>query len=620
MLRRILGQETEYAIRFTPALTVAHPGNEILFQALKESLAELVSIRPGFRSYLRQHFMENGGAFSYEHLPWASTGGLLEMATPECSSPSELLLYQRAQESLLMKAIPLARERLKKQGFRGNLGLIKNCRDEEGHIYGAQENYEAAISSSRTGLLFYRLSVAFSLLLMPLYLITEWLSSALLLVLFFAYLLSVLTIVLLILLLYLPLFLIPLASFRSKGVAAMDSLRTWFFSLLENERVLDRLIYAGNILVLPSFFLASLPFTLWFRFFGFRPIRRGLEAFLLSRFLISGAGTLLDPEGNFALSEKGTAINRISRFSALPASRPVYDNGNILKSLIFATKDLLLLRPASLGTLFRPRQRLQLGLSDSNRAQVAEFLKVGCTLLLMDMAEEGSLGRHPVLRSPLRALRTMLSDPTARAKVPVRWKGKEAEEAGEPSKTKQEREPVGLTSLELQRFYLDRARSYLSHSKEVPLEYHEVVRLWEEMLSGLEEDPGRLVGRLDWVTKRYLLETAGRDLGFTARKKIDIAYHELGQGYFDILEREGIAPMLVEREEQKRAETAPPSHIQAKIRSEVIRSPYYEGNRMKVSWNSVVTGPPLKRKVLSLEEFRKRMEREQPPPSHPASP
>src|SRR5262249_10454857 len=78
---------------------------------------------------------------SYEAQPQALDDGLIEAGTPECRGPSEVVLYQRAQEDLLVRAIPIVARRLD-----GELTLLKNCRDAAGHTYGAQENYEADLA------------------------------------------------------------------------------------------------------------------------------------------------------------------------------------------------------------------------------------------------------------------------------------------------------------------------------------------------------------------------------------------------------------------------------------------------------------------------------------------
>ena len=139
-----MGQETEYAIRFSPELT--HPGNDKIYGLLAEAIGTQVRTEPGFYSKRPQIFTQNGGAFHYEYVPHRVDGGLIEGATPECRGPGQLLLYQRAQEALLLKAVPIAEARLRDQGYPGKLGLLKNCRDALGHVYGAQESFEADVS------------------------------------------------------------------------------------------------------------------------------------------------------------------------------------------------------------------------------------------------------------------------------------------------------------------------------------------------------------------------------------------------------------------------------------------------------------------------------------------
>ena len=46
-----------------------------------------------------------------------------------------------------MKVIPAAETSLGEQGFPGKLGLLKNCRDAQGHVYGAQESFQVSVAS-----------------------------------------------------------------------------------------------------------------------------------------------------------------------------------------------------------------------------------------------------------------------------------------------------------------------------------------------------------------------------------------------------------------------------------------------------------------------------------------
>ena len=105
-LRRLVGLETEYAIRFGGADDAPpHPGNARIYDSIVAAVRDLVPTRGGRRRMGRKRvFTANGGSLCYESLPHAPDGGLLEGATPECRGPSQLLLYQQAQEALLVRA------------------------------------------------------------------------------------------------------------------------------------------------------------------------------------------------------------------------------------------------------------------------------------------------------------------------------------------------------------------------------------------------------------------------------------------------------------------------------------------------------------------------------------
>lgn len=585
-MSRLLGQETEYAIRFSPARGQPHPGNELLFEAFRHAIAQRVATRPGERNFFQeQFFTENGGAFCYEFLPYARQGGLLEGATPECSGAGELLLYQRAQESLLTEAIPRAEGYLRERGILGELGLIKNCRDHEGHLYGAQENYETRIGQG-ANLLCYRLGLALMFPILPVLFLVYWVYVLLILAAFFAVLLLLLmmygAIRLLVLLLDHGVRLVPARQLAGMLGEFLDKSWLRIEGQLGGKRFESLISQMEYRVLYPLQLLASLPFNFLLRWCAFRGQRQSLTAFFISRPVITGAGTLL-PDGTFALSEKGTGIRRLVRLSISPNDRPLFDTGNLIKAQYFAAMDLLLLRPGSLRRLFQRAQRLQLGISDSNRAQLAEYLKLGTTLLVLDAWEAGCLSKMARPVRPLRALRSLVGDSSLQAEIQL-----------DTSETK--------NALRIQWDYLQAVRQYLRGSVHVPLEHHEILRLWEETLKLLEEDPGKLVGRLDWVSKRYLIETSGRDAPFEVKKKIDIGYHELGRGYFDALEREGIAPQLVTAEEARRAVTQPSSPARVRLRSRLVRGLAYEGERMSVSWSSVRIGNWWRRKIIHLHE------------------
>ena len=128
-LSRLVGLETEYAIRFSTS--GPHPGNDRIFHVLKDAIAQRVAARPGFSAAGRdQFFTDNGGAFYYEFLPQCLHGGLIEGATPECRGPTQAVLYQRAQEEILRQALPAAQYRLAAAGF-GEFNPVDPANTEE---------------------------------------------------------------------------------------------------------------------------------------------------------------------------------------------------------------------------------------------------------------------------------------------------------------------------------------------------------------------------------------------------------------------------------------------------------------------------------------------------------
>src|SRR5262245_25642704 len=134
---RLVGLETEYAIRYRPRDAAARPTNYELYSLLIGALAEKLPTasasevgqgKPGI-------FLANGGAVWFERNRFRQGVGLIEGCTPECRGPRQLVSCQRAQDRLLSETARAATD-------AGEFSLLKNCRDSQGNSYGAQENYE----------------------------------------------------------------------------------------------------------------------------------------------------------------------------------------------------------------------------------------------------------------------------------------------------------------------------------------------------------------------------------------------------------------------------------------------------------------------------------------------
>ena len=126
MNRRIYGLETEYGI------TCVLKG--------QRRLSPDEAARYLFRSVVQwgrssNVFMENGGRL------YLDVGSHPEFATPECDSPLEVVLYDKAGETILQRLVEVAEGRLREEGIRGSLHLFKNNTDSAGNSYGCHENF-----------------------------------------------------------------------------------------------------------------------------------------------------------------------------------------------------------------------------------------------------------------------------------------------------------------------------------------------------------------------------------------------------------------------------------------------------------------------------------------------
>ncbi len=565
MLNRLAGLETEYAIRYRPA---SGDAPRLTRFQLYQRIA--VAVRQTVLTVRAQHFKEgiftaNGGAIWFESERPASGAGLIEGATPECRGARQLVGYQRAQDRLVEKAALAA-------GVPGEFQLIKNDRDAQGHVFGAQENYHVPIARGWR-LAAWRAGLA---ALFPLVALS-WLGFYLLIGM---------------LLLYLSLAgLFFLAFHWVTGNRRQLALTLFGRDLVEGRETGAPTPAWMESVVLNATRVLSGPLALALlvhcRLFAFYEIRRGLTAFLASRCVLSGSG-YVDAAGNYQLADKAPAMNCLVGLGGFVHDRPVYTMGHFFKALcvesMFSLRNYL--------TLFARRQRLQIGLGDSNMCEVAEWLKVGTTLLILDAIEAGELAGAPQLRRPIRALRGLAADATLRAEVELR-----------------DRRPI--SALELQQAYFAACRRFVAQNSPVVPEALELLQRWEETLEALREHreqatggaaPQRLVGVLDWATKLYLLNQVPADAPWVQRKKVDIRYHELSpDGYYRQLEAAGITTRIVSDADLDRATRLPPPNSPATTRGHFIREFGDSDAMLGVNWRTVMIGKGRRAKVVVLD-------------------
>src|SRR4029079_13246854 len=179
-----------------------------------------------------------------------------------------------------------------------------------------------------------------------------------------------------------------------------------------------------------------------------------------------------------------------------------------LKRPIVNTRD----EPHCDATKYR---RLHVIVGDANLSEVATFLKVGTTCLVLAMIEEDALPRDFLFNHPVWALRRVSYDLSLRAPLELI-------------------DGSTVTALEVQWELFDRARKYAdSFGLECVGEAvgAEILRRWESVLTALETDPMSLADQLDWVAKYRLIEgyRERHDLGWDDARlaAMDLQYHDL---------------------------------------------------------------------------------------------
>ena len=541
-----MGLETEYAVRFRPREGLRdRPSDYSLYQRLVSRLGQLL---PTANAAFEEpaEFLATGGAVRFERFWQARPDGLIEGATPECRSPRDLLVWQRAQDTLFSRAAGEAGQP------DGEFVLLKNNRDSRGTTYGSHENYQSVLATGWRWLV-WRVGLV---LLLPL-LLLEW---VLLIGLFVPCLL-----------LY---WMAGGVAWRTARVVAAQrgkprpSSRSYLGDWFETDSPsvapwppwLEPVVIAGFVIVLFPFGAAM---WLLLRVCAFAPQRKALLPFLITRTVLSGSGWL-DSTNRFHVAQKAGAVNCRTGFYAV-FDRPIFSFGHLLEA------SLLLLSPSRYRRLFQPAHRIQICVGDSNRCEEAEYLRIATTALVLDAAEAGALPGVPRIWRPLRTLKRVARDVELQQPA-ARWRGRR------------------LNALEVQRFYLNACRDYVVSLDEPPPEAWDLLERWDDVLTRLEDDRRSLVGRVDWITKQFLLDSVG-DVPAESRKKIDLRYHEVSPaGYFEQLQQAGIVRALVSEAELESAMRNAPATSPAAVRGRYIREFAGGSVALKVDWHRITIG------------------------------
>ncbi len=129
MRRRIFGIENEYGV------TCTFRGQRRLSP---DEVARYLFRRVVSWGRSSNVFLENGARL------YLDVGSHPEYATPECDSPAQVVIHDKAGERILEDLVRAAEQRLHEEGISGDISLFKNNTDSAGNSYGCHENYLVA--------------------------------------------------------------------------------------------------------------------------------------------------------------------------------------------------------------------------------------------------------------------------------------------------------------------------------------------------------------------------------------------------------------------------------------------------------------------------------------------
>lgn len=241
-------------------------------------------------------------------------------------------------------------------------------------------------------------------------------------------------------------------------------------------------------------------------------------------------------------------------------------------------------------------RRLHVIVGDANMCEVATFLKIGTTSIVLAMIEDGFIDKDLSISTPVAAIRAVSHDPSLRATVDVAALGR-------------------CTAIELQWEFLRLARKYADEAGLVaPCGNDEIGAMvldrWESVLTALETDPMSLDGQLDWVTKLGLVkayvERDGLKWSDPKLELLSVQYHDVrpGRSLYEKLVRAGKVERLLDEDAVIAAMSDPPESTRAYFRGTCLAR--WADSVVAANWDSLVldVGADPLRRIPMMEPTR----------------
>lgn len=273
-----------------------------------------------------------------------------------------------------------------------------------------------------------------------------------------------------------------------------------------------------------------------------KDLLRNLQAHLITRVIYTGAGSTI--RGKYLLSQRLPFI-KIDLFNGTSGNRGLASD-----------------RPRE-GKSDVPliNRRLHLTCADSNMSEYATFLKLGTTLSLINMYENGWRSSLE-LKNPQYAAKTINEDISLRSVVELKDGRK-------------------MNAINIQEKLLEEAMEFYEKmiNGDENQEIYVLLKCWEEILEDLRKDIFSARDRVDWIMKLKLINDlyGSYDLKPELNHKmeidsISIEYHSLGEDNLrEFLEENGFMRRITNSDEVEYARKNPVKGARSEVRSRIIR-------------------------------------------------
>lgn len=220
---------------------------------------------------------------------------------------------------------------------------------------------------------------------------------------------------------------------------------------------------------------------------------------------------------------------------------------------------------------YRKYRRLHLLIGDSNMSPFATALKVGTTACVLTLLEEGLMPPNVSLLDAVQATREISRDQSQRWVVRLENGGT-------------------CDAFDVQYAFLELAQKHLAGSDE---ETDWLIERWGFTLDAIRNKPEALIGGVDWISKKWLLDAFREEEKLTWQdpwmQSLDLEYHNINpeKGLFFALTPAKAIGEFNDRVRSAHALRTPPANTRARGRSAAVAHFQQTNQSYVINWDSI---------------------------------